>query len=66
MGNYERFSREQLEGMNELLLDMCMDFCGAQYMEGILRTIGFRDAELKALGFDFDDEWAEMEPCMEV
>lgn len=66
MGKYERFSREQLEGMNELLLDMCLHFCGAQYTEGILRARGYRDAELKALGFDVDDEWAEMEPCMEV
>jgi len=66
MGKMEDLSREQLENMAELFLNMCLHFCGAQYTEGILRARGFGDRELAAVGFDVDSEWAEMDACMEV
>lgn len=65
-GKYDELSREQLENMMELFLTMCLHFCGAQYTENILRSRGFGDNELKSIGFDVDDEWAEMDACMEV
>lgn len=66
MGNMEGLSREQLENMAGLFLDMCLHFCGAQYTESILRARGFGDKELAAVGFDVDGEWADMDACMEV
>lgn len=66
MGKMEDLSRERLEKMTNLLLDMCLHFTGAQYTESILRARGFDDRELAAVGFDVDDEWAEMDVCMEV
>lgn len=66
MGKMEDLSREQLENMADLFLNMCLHFCGAQYTESILRARGFGDRELAAIGFDVDGEWAEMDACMEV
>lgn len=65
MGRYEDFSRERLENMTDLLLDVCLHFAGAQYTESILRSRGFKDMELEAVGFDVDGEWAGMDACAE-
>ncbi len=66
MGKCNDLSREQLEEMTEVLLNMCLHFCGSQYTETILRDRGFGDKELAAVGFEVDGEWAEMDACMEV
>lgn len=66
MGKMDGLSREELEKMADLFLNMCLHFCGAQYTESILRAKGFGDRELAAIGFDVDGEWAEMDACMEV
>ena len=62
----EDIERSRLENMCDTLLSMCLHFCGAQYTETILRDRGFRQAELEAVSFDIDGEWADMDPCMEV
>ncbi len=66
MGGYGDLSREQLEKMTELFLNMSLHYAGAQYVEELLRTKGFGDNELAAIGFDEDGEWSEMDACMEV
>lgn len=66
MGKMDGLSREELEKMADLFLNMCLHFCGAQYIESMLRARGFGDRELAAIGFDVNDEWAEMDACMEV
>lgn len=66
MGKMDGLSREELEKMADLFLNMCLHFCGAQYTESILRSRGFGDRELAAIGFDVNNEWAEMDSCMEV
>lgn len=66
MGKMDGLSREELEKMADLFLNMCLHFCGAQYTESMLRARGFGDRELAAVGFDVNDEWAEMDACMEV
>jgi hypothetical protein len=66
MGKMDGLSREELEKMADLFLNMCLHFCGAQYTESMLRARGFGDRELAAIGFDVNDEWAEMDACMEV
>lgn len=66
MGKGKNLSREQLEEMNDVLLDMCLHFCGSQYTEAILRDRGFGDKELSDVGFEADGEWADMDACMEV
>lgn len=53
---YENLDREQLEKMADLLLDVCLNFAGAQYTEGILRSRGFGERELSAIGFSVDRE----------
>ncbi len=66
MGKDRNISNERLKKMNDVLLNMCLHFCGAQYTESILRGRGFKDNELEAVGFEIDEEWAYMERCMEV
>lgn len=63
---YQNLSREQLEKVADLLLNMSLHFCGAQYTETILRDSGLGDKELASMGFDIDGEWADMDACMEV
>ncbi len=63
---YEDLSREQLEKMTELFLNMSLHYAGAQYTESLLRARGFGDRELAAIGFDVYGEWSEMDACMEV
>ncbi len=66
MDRMEGLSREQVDKLADLLLNMCLHFTGAQYTEKILRARGFGDTELAALGFDVSSEWAEMDSCVEV
>lgn len=63
---YQNLSREQLEKVTDLLLNMNLHFCGAQYTETILRDRGLGDKELASMGFDIDGEWAEIDACAEV
>lgn len=71
MTRLEGLDRVQLEKMADLFLNMCLHFCGAEYTESVLRSRGFGDRELAAIGFDVDgyepdcgDEWAGFEACM--
>lgn len=66
MDRYQGLSREQLEKVTDMLLNMCLHFTGAQYTENILRTRGLGDKELASMGFDVDGEWADMDACTEV
>ena len=66
MGSYGDLSREQLEKMTELFLNMSLHYAGAQYGEDLLRSRGFGAKELAAIGFDVDGEWNEMDACTEV
>ena len=59
-------SREQLEKMADVLSSLLLEFVDAQTAERLLRANGFENEELKAIGFDVDGEWAEMDACMEV
>lgn len=55
MRGVEYLAREELEEMNSVLLDLCLEYCGAQFTEAILRNNGFGDAQLEAVGFDVQD-----------
>ena len=47
----QRLSKNRLEEMNGVLLDMCLDLGGAQYTEQMLMALGFSRKELEAVGF---------------
>lgn len=70
MDRYKGLSRDQLEKVTDLLLNMCLHFTGAQYTESVLRARGLGDKELASMGFDVtpdtDGEWADMDACAEV
>lgn len=66
IGKMEDLSREQMDELANVLLDMCLHFCGAQYTESILRGRGFGNQELASIGFDVDGEWADMDACTEA
>lgn len=62
----DNLSREQLEKLVDILVNMCLNFVGAQYTESILKSRGFGCRELEAIGFEVDGEWGDMDPCEEV
>lgn len=61
---YQELSREQLERVTDLLLNMSLHFAGAQYTEALLRDRGLGDKELASIGFDVGDDL--LDTCMEV
>lgn len=64
---YQGLSREQLEKITDVLVNLSLHFTGSEYTETILRDgCGLGDKELAEIGFDVDGEWADMDACEEV
>lgn len=52
----QKLTEEQLDKMLDILTSLLLEFVDAQTAEMLLRENGFENEELRAIGFDVEDD----------